>query len=230
MLLDRVVQGPHEKSDPRRFLRHVIVCVLFNNAPRMLREAENSRLDAFLTDLSSHIPVDSNLLQLVDANLSPENYALYHRCVWTPISLVAGLCAGSSLGSMIAASVAGGGAALLGPVGAVVASVLTWRLVTPVGYSALRDNAHLMLTNVTPEESDEEEYRDEELVAQSSVAASSRTRSLHPDEENLIRRLNAMDGRRSDQEAEDADEADEPGLEFYLEPQQSRPGRFGIAI
>lgn len=234
MLIDRVVQGPHEPSNPRRFLRHVIVCVLFNNASRILKAAENSRLDEYLDDLSSHIPVDHNLLQLIDAKLSPENYALYHRCVWTPISLFAGWCAGSSLGSVVAASVAGGGAAFLGPVGAIMASVLTWRFVTPVGYSALQENAHLMLTNVPPEEEEDADNEEDDAPNQSSVVASSLSRAQHPSELALIRTLNAIDGRPHDDPSVPEAEDEEPGLDFYLEPQQGPPRvlprRFGIPI
>eukprot|EP00930_Biecheleria_cincta_P013092 TRINITY_DN11852_c0_g1_i1.p1 TRINITY_DN11852_c0_g1~~TRINITY_DN11852_c0_g1_i1.p1 ORF type:complete len:444 (-),score=76.52 TRINITY_DN11852_c0_g1_i1:87-1418(-) len=230
VLIDRVIKGPHRPSDPLHFLRHVIFCVLFSNASRILQEAEDANLEEYFKELSVHIPVNSNLLQLIDARLDCDTYALYHRWLWTPFGFLAGWNTGTYFGSLLATTVAGGGAALLAPAGAVASSLLTWRLASPAGYSVFRENANVIGIEENEEEEDEKEKDDEEeeeeekgVESDASDQTATATRTYHPYEEELRRTLSATDdrtrrpGRVPVTQLED-DPPEGPDLAFYLGP------------
>lgn len=116
-LLSRLfVASNTSEDDPRRSLRHIVVCVLGTHlAPVALEPDRDIRLHQ-LERLRKGIHVEEKLLLLVDNDVQPEQCSRMFAASWTPIGMAAGWLAGMQAGQFVATLLGAGAASVLGPV------------------------------------------------------------------------------------------------------------------
>lgn len=151
-LLDRIVMGEVDKTDPRKHLRYVALCVLIRSANEIEEHADNGVLARFLDDLSNNLLVDKSMLSLIDEQLSAERCTLFHRVCWMPFGAMTGWFGGLFLGSLAVTPVL---SVPMGVAGLFMGLVTSFRFAGQESFESVEDAAKLVLLRQR-----EEQYED----------------------------------------------------------------------